>query len=230
MGLFDKFTKKSSAVEPLSFGKINPQLASNMPLSSLLRVFLFTSGDGKTVFSCPVATGVFADTVGALPNDVFGKVPFDIIAGTDVGKQIMSSGQFPESAWISMSRIAPDVTEKAQRGEYKSTVRPFENPNTQESGVWMLLYKKMSATIRIIRDSSMVAAIVPTVISLNGVQIATLANGSSVDVHIDSGHIVLQTNSVGSKYVRYELEVPNGANGEIHVKGGVFQPKLTVWR
>lgn len=86
------------------------------------------------------------------------------------------------------------------------------------------------AAIRIIRDSSMVAALAPTIISLNGVQVAAIASGGSALIEVDTSPIVLQTNGYGSKYVRYELEVPSGAYGEVHVKANVFQPKLTVWR
>lgn len=85
-------------------------------------------------------------------------------------------------------------------------------------------------TIKIIRDKSLVAAIAPTIISLNGVQVATIANGGSAVIRVDTSPILLQTNAVGSKYVRYELDVPSGAYGEIHVKANVFQPKLTVWK
>lgn len=85
-------------------------------------------------------------------------------------------------------------------------------------------------TIKIIRDSSMVAAIAPTIISLNGVQVATIANGGCAVIRVETSPVVLQTNAVGSKYVRYELDVPSGAYGEVHVKANVFQPKLTVWR
>lgn len=88
----------------------------------------------------------------------------------------------------------------------------------------------MPATIKIIRDSSVVAAAAPTIISVNGRQAAMITNngGSSV-IRADTSPISLQTNAVG-KGTRYELEVPSGGYGEIHVKANVFQPKLTVWR
>lgn len=119
----------------------NPRLSSNMPLSSLLRIFIFTSGDGRTVLDCPVATGILTDTVGAPLSDVLGKKPLDVVAGTDIGRQIMRTGQFPASAWVAMGRIAPAETAKARDGLYRTTVRPFENPATRESGVCVLLYQ-----------------------------------------------------------------------------------------
>ena len=103
MGLFDKTKKKIDAVEPSSPSQTKTLLSSKMPIASLLRVFLFTSGDGSTIFNCPVAMGVFADTVGTRLNDVIGKVPFDIISGTEIGKQTMKSGQVPETAKVGLT-------------------------------------------------------------------------------------------------------------------------------
>ena len=86
------------------------------------------------------------------------------------------------------------------------------------------------ATLNIIRDSSVVGALMPTIITLNGKQVATIANGGLANIQTGISHNILQTNSVGSKNVRYEFDVQSGACGEIHVKGGVFLPKATVWR
>jgi hypothetical protein len=86
------------------------------------------------------------------------------------------------------------------------------------------------ATIKIIRDSSLVAAAAPTIISLNGKQVATIKNGGDAIIRVTTSPIVLETNAYGSKNVRYELDVPSGGYGEVHVKANVFLPKLTVWR
>jgi hypothetical protein len=120
----------------------NPRFLSNMPLSSLVRIFIFTNGDGQTVLSCPVASGTLADTVGAPLNQFLGKAPLDVIARSNTAAQIKQSGQFPDSAWAAMSRIDMDAANKAQMGVYKSVVRTFDNPTTKESGVCVLLYQK----------------------------------------------------------------------------------------
>lgn len=86
------------------------------------------------------------------------------------------------------------------------------------------------ATIKIIRDSSIVAAAAPTIISMDGKQVATIKNGGNAIIRVEITPVVLETNAYGSKDVRYELEVPSGAYGEVHVKANVFQPKLTVWK
>jgi hypothetical protein len=120
----------------------NPRLASNMPLSSMKRIFIFTSGDGKTVMNCPVASGTLADTAGAPINRFFGSVPCDIIAKSKVGEQVKQTASFPESAWKAMDNIDFAASSRARMGEYKTVIRTFENPNTGESGVLVLLYQK----------------------------------------------------------------------------------------
>jgi hypothetical protein len=120
----------------------NPRFASNMPLSSLVRVFIFTDGDGQTVLDCPVAAGTLADTVGAPMSEFVGKVPLDVIARADTAARIKQSGQFPDSAWVAMGQIDVNATSRAQTGIYKSVVRTFDSPGTKESGVCVLLYEK----------------------------------------------------------------------------------------
>ena len=124
----------------------NPRLASNMPLSSLLRVFIFTNGDGRTVLKCPVAMGTLSDTAGTVPDEIAGKVPVDIIAKSNVATQCEQTGQFPFDAWVAMTNINADITGKAQMGEYKTVIRPVTNPNTGESSCCVLIYKKQELT------------------------------------------------------------------------------------
>jgi len=120
----------------------NPRLASNMPLSSLLRVFIFTNRDGRTVLNCPVAMGTLSDTAGTSPNEISGKVPVDIIAKSNVATQCEQTGQFPLDAWVAMTNINADIAGKAQMGVYKTVIRPVTNPNTGESSCCVLIYQK----------------------------------------------------------------------------------------
>jgi len=89
---------------------------------------------------------------------------------------------------------------------------------------------QIPASLTIIRDSSFVAALVPTRISLNGVQVVALKNGESATIPLQMSHNVLYTGFTGSKNTRYEFDVQDGAKGEIHVSGGVFKIKNVVWK
>ena len=85
------------------------------------------------------------------------------------------------------------------------------------------------AHLTIMRDSSGVGALMPTIITLNGQQVCTLQNGASAQIMLTMRQNVLLTNSVGSANVRYAFEAQDGAVGELHVKGGVFLPKTMRW-
>mgnify|MGYP000999237843 CR=1 FL=1 len=207
----------------------NPRLSSNLPLSSLIRIFIFTNGDGKTVLSCPVANGTLADTAGAPLNEFLGKVPFDVIAESDIEAQIRQTGQFPDSAWMAMNNIIAHTTQDAQTGNYKTVVRTFSNPNTKESGACVLLYKPFLAHLTVIRDSSFAHALIPTILFLNEMQVASLKSNESVTLPITQLHNILRTNSVGSNNCRYEFDAQDGSRGTIHVSAGAFKVKEAKW-
>jgi hypothetical protein len=85
------------------------------------------------------------------------------------------------------------------------------------------------AQLTIIRDNSFAGVAIPTIVTLNGAVAASIPNGGSAMVTLTMRKNILQTNAVGSKNVRIALETTAGANGELHVKGGVFQPKTLRW-
>ena len=87
------------------------------------------------------------------------------------------------------------------------------------------------ARLTIIRDHSIAAVVIPTVITLNGAVAATIsANGETATIPLTMRKNILQTNTTGSKNVRIVFEAENGADGELHVKGGVFQVKTLRWK
>ena len=118
----------------------NPRFYSNRPLSSLLRVFIFTDGDGKTVLKSPVAMGTLSDTIGAPAGELAGKVSIDVISRSNVGTAIARTGQFPQEGWTAMSAIDAQNTLLAQTGALRTCVRTFSDPTTSESGALVLYY------------------------------------------------------------------------------------------
>lgn len=88
------------------------------------------------------------------------------------------------------------------------------------------------ASLTIIRDSSPVAVLVPTIIYLNNTEVASIKNGESVTIPIKMRNNLLQTNAVvglNGRLERYEFSVQDGASATIHVKGGIFDKKNVVW-
>lgn len=123
--------------------------------------------------------------------------------------------------------VAREVQQKDGHTLVKYFVLYVENVKDEQGGTRALA---APATIKIIRDSSIVAAAAPTIISMDGKQVAVIKNGGDAIIRVDTTPILLETNAYGSKDVRYELNVPSGGYGEVHVKANVFQTKLTVWR
>lgn len=121
----------------------NSRFASNMPLSSLYKIFVFTTGSGKNVLECPISTGTLADTVGCHYDELKNNLGlhFDIIEHSNVGVQIQQTGQFPETAWTAMNTIDAGATLLAQTGIYRMCVRTFKTIRS-ESGAFVLLYRK----------------------------------------------------------------------------------------
>lgn len=124
--------------------------------------------------------------------------------------------------------------QQAMQEVYKNVTSRYPQLQMQLSQMWDgigdWVYAELNALLVIVRDSSFVAAAVPTIITLNGKQVCALKNGESARVPLTQRQNILLTNSVGSKNVRYAFEAQNSAVGELHVKGGVFLPKTMVWR
>ena len=78
--------------------------------------------------------------------------------------------------------------------------------------------------------SSIVGAIVPTVVFLNGQQACSIKNGESAVIELTQKHNVLMTNATGSSKVRIEFDAPSGGIGSLHVKANEFQAKTLVWK
>lgn len=85
------------------------------------------------------------------------------------------------------------------------------------------------AKLTIIRDSSVVGAVVPTVVFLNGQQACAIKNGDSATIELTMKHNVLMTNATGSSKVRIEVDAPSGGVGSLHVKANEFQAKTLIW-
>ena len=86
------------------------------------------------------------------------------------------------------------------------------------------------AHLTIVRDSSVVAVVLPTEITLNGVPACSIKNGASETIELTMKHNVLLTNATGSPNVRIEFDAPDGGNGELHVKANAFRPKTLIWK
>lgn len=118
-----------------------PNNASHMPLEYLLHIFIFTDGNGQDVLGSRLVIGMLQDTAEAALEDFMGIVPSDIIAHSDVANQLRQTGQFPESAWEVMGPLDSQNTFMARMGAYKTVVRTFSDPRTNEQIALVLIYR-----------------------------------------------------------------------------------------
>lgn len=126
--------------EPASWQPTNPQLASNMPVSSLLRAFIFKNSE-EDVFSCPVAMGTLSDTIGAPVSEENCSLPVEVIVEKDARELIMSTGNLPPVCWEAMEKADEESVKLARSGKAKVCVRLFNNKNSGLSGAHVLLYE-----------------------------------------------------------------------------------------
>ena len=93
------------------------------------------------------------------------------------------------------------------------------------------------ASLTITRDPSVVGAVVPTGIFLNGEQVCLIKDGTSETIQLTMkknilvANVVVPNYSVGGKApnVRCEFEAKDGGNGEIHLRAGIFQSDAPKW-
>lgn len=102
-----------------------------MPFSALEHIFVFTTGEGRTLFESAKVTRVVEETVGEPLSAVRQKCPVDVVGHADVGVQVLIDGATPEKAWRAMKAIKPSVAKMALEGSYEVCVRPFSVENNE---------------------------------------------------------------------------------------------------
>ena len=93
---------------------------------------------------------------------------------------------------------------------------------------------RIPASLSIVRDSNFVAALVPTMIFHNDVQVASIKNGESVTIPIIMKYNLIRTNTADvngnpPKGTWYKFEARDGIKGTIHVSAGVFKTNSATW-
>jgi hypothetical protein len=118
----------------------DPRLASRMPLSALRRIFVFTDSDGRTTPSSAAVLDTVQDTAGAPVREFETRVPVHIIGQSNAAAEVTRTRAVPEPVWEAMSRIDADLTARARGGQARTCVRGFEDPETREHGVIIMVY------------------------------------------------------------------------------------------
>lgn len=130
-------SEPAAETEVGTWAPVNPQFASNRPLSTLEHVFIFTSWERDRWLNSPaspVLWGMLQDTAGAPRAEIVGKVKMDIVANSDAGPEATRTGQVPDAVRLSVSSMRPELAD-----HYLCT-RGYEDPSTGEEGLIVLVY------------------------------------------------------------------------------------------
>jgi len=120
-----------------------PSLSSGKPFAALEQVFVFTTGEGPTALKSEVTASTLAEAVGRNAEDIWSKVPVDVVGGTTTGVvEAIRSGSIPGSAWRALFRIKRAVAQQIQDGWYHLCVRTFRLESKDLVAVFLLYNKE----------------------------------------------------------------------------------------
>ncbi|MCI0606857.1 hypothetical protein L0156_28065 [bacterium] len=119
----------------------NPRLATSRPIADLKRIFLFTTGDGKTILNSSVMAGMLEDSLGAPLDDIRRRLEIIVFAHSDAAAMTAAMGELPQDASQAIAVVDPEVIPKTQDGSYFAALRVFREPQTNEHCVFVLIYQ-----------------------------------------------------------------------------------------
>jgi hypothetical protein len=114
---------------------------SGLPFSALDQVFIFTSGEARSVFESQLANQKLEDSVGEKVGKIRETLQVNIVGRVDAGVEMMHDDSIPDKAWRAIAAIKPDVAEQAKAGAYQFCVRTLLSENNDVITL-LLFYKK----------------------------------------------------------------------------------------
>jgi hypothetical protein len=114
---------------------------SGLPFSALDQIFIFTSGEGRSVFESQLANQKLEDTVGEKVDKIRESVQVNVVGRVDAGVEMMQDDSIPDKAWRAITAVKPDVAEQAKAGAYQFCVRTLLSENNDVITL-LLFYKK----------------------------------------------------------------------------------------
>ncbi len=121
-------TASVAAAEPEAEQKQDPpqdQLASGMPFSALVRIFLFTTGDGQAAWHAPEVVQMLEGSIGVDIGTIRLDVPRDIIGQCAVNELWKPDGSLSDAAWRAMATHQPNLIQQARERLLRVCVRTF---------------------------------------------------------------------------------------------------------
>jgi hypothetical protein len=99
--------------------------AAGMPFAALVRIFLFTTGDGPAAWHAPEVMRMLEATVGVDIGTIRLDVPKDIVGQCAPNELLKQDGSISEAAWRVMATYQPDLVQQARERLLRVCVRTF---------------------------------------------------------------------------------------------------------
>jgi chemotaxis protein histidine kinase CheA len=101
------------------------QFSSGMPFGALEQLFIFTTGDGRAIWSSPLMSRMLEAIIGEKMECVRQGIPRDVIFNCDLSQLLKRDGAISDAVWHAMEIREPTVVARAQKKLSRTCVRTF---------------------------------------------------------------------------------------------------------
>jgi hypothetical protein len=133
-------TPEAEPMEPATFA--TPSMSSGKPFAALEQIFVFTTGEGPSVFKSEITAAMLTEAAGEPLQNIRANVPVDVMGGA-AGRvlEAIRAGSIPKAAWRALFKIKASVAQQIQDGAYHLCIRTFP-VESKELVALFLLYNK----------------------------------------------------------------------------------------
>ena len=117
---------------------LTQQLASGMPATALIHIFVLTTGDSREAAGSAATGKMLKETIGEDTMKVIQTVPRSVMGQCSFIEQLRVQGSLPPRVWQALGNLEPQLVEQARQGQFKVCVRTF--PIESEALVCLLLF------------------------------------------------------------------------------------------
>ena len=101
------------------------QFSSGMPFAALEQLFIFTTGDGRSIWSSPIMCRMLQAIVGEKMERIRQGTPRDVIFNCDLSQLLKRDGAISDAVWRAMEIREPTIVARAQKKLSRTCVRTF---------------------------------------------------------------------------------------------------------
>ena len=103
----------------------HPQVSSGMRSAALEHIFVFTTGEGPSVWESPALARMLEEIIGEDLGAIRQNIPRDVVARCAIGELLRPDGSISEAVWRAMAAHQPDLVQQARDRLHRICVRTF---------------------------------------------------------------------------------------------------------